>query len=391
MESNNLMPRHHRGQNWTNRFLICSFLAGVMACHVEAQQSQNFQSPQVNDVSQVGYPSAGQIQTAEASVGSSQSSYLETRVANLEAQIQSMQMNASNYSGNSNCNNCGERGFYFGAAAVWAKPHFKESFEYSQTSLATGQQTLTPFEYDYNATPRIWLGFRNAGGVGLRATYWNFDAAGATRTNTADGLNLFGAHAVTIIFPANIFAAIPGSSMETQSRLETQITNLYATYDVTYSGVNVSGGVGLRYATLRQTLGATVTGPVPASLNWTREYDGVGPSVALEMRKRIKCSRFSGIAKGSGALLYGTKSIERTVVGDQSPQPAVPFLRLSDADEVVGIGEFGFGLEWAATMAHGSELAIAGTYEGQLWAEAGAPTLGFLGFQGFGLHAELRR
>jgi hypothetical protein len=64
---------------------------------------------------------------------------------------------------------------------------------------------------------------------------------------------------------------------------------------------------------------------------------------------------------------------------------------LEEADEVVGIGEFGFGFEWARTMGSGAELAVTGTYDGQLWAEAGAPTLGFLGFQGFGLGVELRR
>lgn len=331
-------------------------------------------------------------QDAQAVSGTTdrQQSYLESRVANLEAQIQSLQLSSGNGTDANACNKS-KGGFYFGAAAVWAKPHFKEAFQYSRTNVVSGQQTLVPFQYDYDATPRITLGFTNREGVGLRATYWNYEGEGTTSTNVADGMNVFGAHAVTIIFPANILAFIPGSTLQNQDSLEAQITNLYATYDTSFDGINVSGGVGLRYARLLQTLSSVVTGPAPASLNWTREYHGLGPSVELDAKKRIGCSRFSGVANGSGAFLFGKKTINRTVFGDASPQPASPFLTLDEADEVVGIGEAGFGLEWTATTARGSELTFRGTYEGSLWAEAGAPTLGFLGFQGFAIQAEFRR
>lgn len=318
-------------------------------------------------------------------------SALATRVAELEAQVQSLQISAADQFARTPVFQNGCAGFYFGAAAVWAKPHFKEAFQHSRTNLATGQQTLVPFNYDYEATPRIWLGFRNSRGMGLRATYWNFDATGTTSTNTADGINLFGAHAVTVIFPANIFAAIPGSTLTNQDSLEAQITNVYATYDMSLNDIKVSGGVGVRYARLLQSLSSVVSGPQPASLTWTRQYDGVGPAVDFDLSKRIACSRFSGVAHGSGSFLFGTKRIDRTVLGDMSPQPASPFLTLEEADEVVGIGEFGFGLEWATANSRGTELALRGTYEGQLWAEAGAPTLGFLGFEAFGFQAEIRR
>lgn len=386
---------HKLGQFMTFRragWLIFNCL--MLSLFANVVDAQPMQAPRVqpsNNSQLVRFSGDASGQPGAFNTMGDESSYLESRVANLEAQLQSLQTAPQNYNGDSNCNSCGKPGFYFGAAAIWAKPHFKESFEFSQTNVTTGQQTLVPFEYDYDATPMIWVGFNAANGVGLRATYWNFDADGETRTNISDGLNIFGAHAVTIIFPANIFAAIPGSSLTTSSSLETSITNLYATYDATFNTISISGGVGLRYARLRQRLSAVVSGPAPASLNWTREYYGLGPSMMLDMRKRLGCSRFSGIAKGGGALLFGTKTIDRTVFGDQSPQPASPFLSLDEADEVVGIGEFGFGLEWSKRTARGARFSVAGTYDGQLWAEAGAPTLGFLGFQGFGVHAELRR
>lgn len=364
-------------------FLACvtTFLGGVFGGTLQAQQTT------ATNVSFNSSTNSRQPLLRENP--DSAGNYLESRVMEMEQQIKTLQISAAAYENQNQSQS--NPGFYAGAAAVWSKPHFKEAFEYSETNTVTGQQTLHPFKYDYKVTPKIWVGFKNSEGMGVKASYWSFDADGATRNNTSDLNTWFGAHAVTVIFPANILISAPGDTLQTSSNLQAQITNLYATYSTNAHDIEINGGVGLRYARLRQTLAATDLGLLPASLNWERAYDGVGPSVALDLKKRIGCRGLSAIAKGSGALLYGTKTIDRTVLGDVSPPTASPFLMLDEADEVVGIGEIGFGVEWAKTMRTGAELAVTGTYDGQLWAEAGAPTLGFLGFQGFGLGVELRR
>ena len=89
--------------------------------------------------------------------------------------------------------------------------------------------------------------------------------------------------------------------------------------------------------------------------------------------------------------MFGEKTLNRSVFNDQSPQPAAPFLTLREADEVVGVGEMGLGVEWAQNLAYGNKMRVRFSYEGQLWAESGAPTLGFLGFEGFGVQVDLNR
>ncbi len=293
---------------------------------------------------------------------------------------------------------CEQCGWYAGAAVVFAKPHFKESFQVSSLDLASGTQSLIPFSYDYAATPRVWFGVRS-GQSGLRLSYWEFDQDGNSTNNSATPTNFFGAHVVSTIFPANIFAMQPGQQLVANDSLETQIINLHGTIESSFDGMNIVGGVGLRYARLVQSYDATVLNPVlnavviptvASHLEWDRKFNGVGPSVSVDVRKRLGCSSFYGVANGGGALLFGEKTLDRTVLNDQSPQPALPFLRLEKADEVVGIGELGFGLEWCGCTGSGNELRFRGMYEGQLWAESGAPTLGFLGFQGFAVQAELR-
>ena len=319
---------------------------------------------------------------------------LEAKVYALQCQLDTLDTrDCCSASDNANVGN--SSGIYFGAGAIFAKPHLKESFQYSQINLATGRQTLVPFEYDYQSTLRGWVGYRSPEGFGVKVTYWGFDDEGRTSVNTADGTNIYGASAVTVIFPANIFAIAPGETLTSTDFLKTQIINYYGTYQTKVGNFEVDGAMGLRYARLLQSLDSFVTPPnssVPIRrLTWERKYDGLGPAISVDVKCRIGCSGFSVVGQGGGALLFGKKTINRTVMGDQSPQPATRVLVLDDADEVVGIGEMNFGVEWSRQFQGGRNLNVRGIYEGQLWAEAGARTLGFLGFEGFGVQVELTR
>ncbi len=335
---------------------------------------------------------------------------LQQRLLELEAQVASLRSDAAiseipvhvreygsleTYGANCSCcptTTCSTGRLYGGAAAVFAKPHFKEAFKVSATNLGSGELDLIPFSYDYSATPRVWLGYQTPSGLGVRADYWQFDADGDQIVVQADGQFVYGSHAVTIIFPATILASMPGETLVAQDGLRTDIVNLLATGQMQFGKVSINGGAGLRYGRLEQTISTSVVGGgMPRALNWVRTYEGVGPAVGVDFRRPIGCTGFAAVARGGGALLFGSKNLSRVALGDVGMPPAAPFLRLNDADEVVGIGELSFGLEWTRILANGSQLAVQGQYEGQLWAEAGSPTLGFLGFEGFGVFAELRR
>jgi len=284
-------------------------------------------------------------------------------------------------------------GLYGGAALIYAKPHFKEAFQISALNTATGLQTLIPFSYDYSATPEFWLGMERADGLGLRGRYWQFDQSGNGITRVSDGQTYYTANATTIIFPATIIANDAGEVLVSDDNLRTQVVDLEATLRMKVGRTEIVGGGGLRYAALTQSLTSTVLdagGTMVGLLQWTRDFEGVGPCVSFDLRRPLGQSRFSAVAKVNAALLYGNKDLERTVVGDVTSPTAAPFLNLDGGDEVVGLGEVALGVQWRRPFRPG-ELVIGGIYQGQLWAEAGAPTLGFLGFEGFGFTAELRR
>ncbi|NNE00448.1 MAG: hypothetical protein HKN47_24280, partial [Pirellulaceae bacterium] len=129
---------------------------------------------------------------------------VEERLARLEAEWYALKSQstlcASNSRDQQSCSSrCSDAGLYAGAGVVFAKPHFKESFQYSQINFGTGEQSLVPFSYDYDATPSTWLGYRSSNGLGILVDYWQFDHAGNRATAVSDGVNIYTANATTVI------------------------------------------------------------------------------------------------------------------------------------------------------------------------------------------------
>lgn len=277
---------------------------------------------------------------------------------------------------------------YAGMQFLFVKPQMKESFEATLITPGVGQNTLVPLDYDFHVTPRAWLGFSTAEAVGLRVTYWGFDHNGNGRTLVSDGVTLPGATATTVIYPAAIIAPAPGDILQTHSSLNVQTVDLEGTADVQVQSLDVLLSGGLRYASTDQQMSAVASrGGLPIGLlNWSRQFEGFGPTVAATATRPI-LGGLSAFGSLRGSLLYGDKDLNRTVIGDITPAPVAgpPFVGLNGADEVVACGDLGIGLRYAVELQNSSEVFVQGTYEGQLWTEAGAPTLTFLGFNGLGL------
>ena len=87
----------------------------------------------------------------------------ETRLTALESRPESWAASSGHYDA---C--CHQHfGLYAGAALVIAKPHFEDEVDVGFDAAS----------YDYEVTPRVWMGYRNDCGAGIRARYWVFDHA----------------------------------------------------------------------------------------------------------------------------------------------------------------------------------------------------------------------
>ena len=289
---------------------------------------------------------------------------------------------------------CNRGGLVAGLSTVFIKPKMKESFESTVVDITTGSLNLIPFDFDHDVTPRIWLGLFNEDGMGVRARYWQYDHDAQSHNTAATFTTFPGVSSVTVLFPAAISTQAPGDVLSVGSGLELHTVDLEAAMSLNVSSLNILASVGVRYASLKQNFDSAVTrGPATiGSLNWTREFEGAGLTVGAEANKPLGATAMSFIGSARGALLYGEKELRRTTVGDIIPpaSAAPPIVVLDDADDVTAIFELNAGLQWSRRTECGN-LFFRGTYEAQLWTEAGAPTLTFLGLEGIGLSIGLDR
>ena len=304
----------------------------------------------------------------------------DERLADLETQVHEL----ANDRGSKKSYLAGEKSIYAGFSFLFAKAHMKESFEATITNVAPpASLTLVPLDTDYEMTPRVWLGVTNDRGLGFRMSYWRYDHGGNART-FFDGVNLPGATVTTVIFPATIIAPAPGDVLSTSNQLKTSTLDAEGTIDVQLGSLQMRAGAGLRYAKIDQQMSALATrGGAPIGvLGWTREFEGIGPTISANVAQPL-WNRLSAIGALRGSLLFGEKSLRRIVIGDITPDAAPPVVQLNDADEVTAGFEIALGAQWKRELPSGHQLVVQGMYEGQLWTDAGAPTLTFLGFEGF--------
>ena len=278
---------------------------------------------------------------------------------------------------------------------LFAKPQMKESFEVTSTNFATGTMNMIPFDFDYDLSPRAWLHLSSDSGPGIRARYWQYDDGSTPRSETA-GLTTFpGATAVTVVFPAAISTMLPGDTLSSAMALDVATLDVEGTLPVRLGDAEILGSAGLRHASMDQAFrGAVVSGgAVTQSLAWNRGFDGLGLTVGGDVRAPLGSTELSFVSNLRGSLLFGNKTISRAVVGDVTPAPGItpPIVTLNNADEVSGIFEVALGLEWSRELGQNTSLFARGMYEGQLWTAAGAPTLTFLGFEGFSIAIGLAR
>lgn len=270
-------------------------------------------------------------------------------------------------------------GSYAGFAFIWVKPHFKEAFQATSYSLSTDTMNLAGYDYDYGITPRVWLGYESSDGLGIRATYWQYDHSGADVSLISDADTIVGAQTITVSVPAIIQSAAPGDELIASSSLETQTLDIEGTMRLVLGETTAVAGAGLHYGRMLQDNRAVISaGGVPQSmLNRRRQLEGLGPTLSADMLRPVG----GGLAMAAGlrgSLLFGDKSIERFATG------ALPGSISMDADDFTFQTDISVGLQWSRPTALG-EVALRGAYEGSFWIDAGEPVLTLLGFEGFAL------
>lgn len=272
-----------------------------------------------------------------------------------------------------------------GFDAVYLQPRFLESYNVQAVNPVTGASTLVPLDFDYSYAPRVYVGFKTARGMGIRAQYWKYDDS--TADTFVSGPTVFSLQQLASVIPSAV-AAVGGDQLSVLNSLKTESIDLEATYDMTIEDIEITGHLGVRYVEFEQSRLATVTGFFPQRLDYERRFHGVGLVGGAETRRPIGQSGLAVVIRGRGSALHGKKSVDRRVTGVYpspplpAPLPTPPVITLNDAKETTLLGEIAVGLEMRQRFQR-FDLFGRVMYENRFWTGASTPALGITGFDGF--------
>lgn len=297
---------------------------------------------------------ADQIQTVAWEDAEINAVSWQSRVSQLEAELVSMREQMSNQSmiqsagGCSSCGNggcgggcgasCGgcdpcyrNSGVYFGAEAAFLKLH------HSSGTSGQGLASNTNLETDYEATPRIWLGYQHCDGLGFRLRYWEFDHDyGAVSALTPSQIDVMGVDTYTI--DAEI----------------TDTTRLGCNWDATLS-------FGFRYVEFEEFRGLTGTGANPTFTGSTVDFSGYGLTLGGELRRAVTCN-LNLYAGMRGSLLFGDN--DQNFLINNVVQP----LGSTHQENVLAsILEIQIGAEYSRPIGCNANFIVRGGFEAQYW------------------------
>jgi hypothetical protein len=235
----------------------------------------------------------------------------------------------------------GSGGWFAGFDLVVVKPHFEDGVDHIQLPGSSIQ--LEP-AYDFKATPRVWLGYRNCDGLGARLRWWNFDQSSETLSTPigAQGTNFSHRMDVTAL-DMEITQLVCSGLLD----VDFSFGGRYGKVDMTGNGVNLSNG--------NVTFGHG-------------DFEGFGPTFALGIRVPVRRSGFALTGTLRGSVLFGSGKIaEGRVVGGTG---LTEFNVVSEDDDTLAyVLESTAGVEYRRCVMGGT-LAIRALMEGQVWAQA---------------------
>lgn len=216
-------------------------------------------------------------------------------------------------------------GWYGGAEATILQPFMSGAPSVVNLNPQPGslidQQFLTGVRYQ--------VGWANEAGLGIRGRYWSY---------------------------YNFFAqAEPYAPAELGIDLQT--ADLEATFTQRIWNFDTLLSAGARYGKLGYINDASV-GVFPIFGVGSATFEGVGPTVALEGRRRLGGSAFSLYGNVRGSALFGT-------IANKSMFTSMPPSNIQG--EVMGVAENQLGITWDRVLANGLVVEARAVWETQYW------------------------
>ncbi len=194
-----------------------------------------------------------------------------------------------------------------------------------------------------------------------------------------------------------------GDQLAIRNGLDVDVIDLDFTQDFNWCYTRLTLGGGISYAGLRIDRGLAFMGTdysqnqVVSAEEYTSRFEGIGPSILAELKRRIGCSGISIVGGVRGTVLFGRERCSANFVQVNYNTEAPPDIYTetfdSSANRCRAIVAASIGVQYDYEVCCGTDVFARLSWEGQYWNGFGTPTTprGDLGFQGLGISAGLRR
>ena len=322
------------------------------------------------------------------------------------AKVDSVSSASALFCDSDSCDNGGGGGrFVGGMGFLWIQPKFESNpalFSSVSTTSTTGAvrtaATITrevDFGHHLEGCPQLWLGYVSECGLGARIRWFNVD------TDTGAGLVVPNAGPnstvnVTTATPLGLFSGrmnagnVPGETFAARSDLRLSVWDLEATKELKACGCDLTLAGGVRYAFMKQAYNVVDLGPtgtVRSSIYSDHNFNGAGPTLALDARAPIGCGGLALYGNARGSILFGDSKHRALSNSNVGTEVQVRGLDDSERDTgcVLGVAELEVGVQYTRCMGRAQLTGQFGLL-GQLWIgggnatdNTGANVFGFVG------------
>lgn len=283
------------------------------------------------------------------------------------------------------CDSCCQGSWGAGVEVLFLEPHFESNraFTLAPAAFGVGNRTTQEFDYDWEASSRLFLEYVQYDGMGVRGSYWQYDGA-ANTVNFA-----FGAGTAVVsptgltpqAVPTQLANGNPGTAVvDSGVDAYTIDLELLQRVDALCGVVELGGGV--RHGAIAQDYRIFVDSAAGADGDAlvNHRFDGLGPTLFGQYRRPVRgCVSLVAGARTSVLFGNGKFSVRENAAG------AIRTDR-TERDDTLTILELSIGAEWTTCTNYG-ELFARASWEGQSWLGAGSATSeeGNLSFGGLGI------
>jgi hypothetical protein len=254
-------------------------------------------------------------------------------------------------------------GLQGGVGWTLVKPRWTSNPAYVTATFDGGTviQGQTSFAYDYEWSPLIWVGVFLGDGLGVRMRWWMFDQ------NTGDTFTVADNAIVLSAAPLGeaVFAG-PGEAFSISSGLDLDVWDVELTQPLVLGLWEMLVSGGFRYAHLSQNFLAVAEKDGGSSTTSGHNFNGAGPTLALDARRMIGDSGLGLYTTTRGSLLWG-KARQAVVEIEADEVEAFNFL---SEDALLPVCEIEAGIQYSVPLGLAQFFLQTGVVA-QVWFGAG--------------------